>query len=76
MAFLETWVGIKLVIRKLNLYDVMTKNILYTCRDLISQSWLFWEFFMVLCDGNLRGFFFSFDLVARDFPTAFRWFVD
>jgi hypothetical protein len=31
---------------------------------------------MVLCDGNLRFFFFSFDLVARDFPTAFRWFVD
>lgn len=33
---------------------------------------------MVLRDGNLRFFlfFFPFDLVARDFPTAFRWFVD
>jgi hypothetical protein len=34
---------------------------------------------MVLCDGNLSFFFFfffSFDLIARDFPTAFRWFVD
>jgi hypothetical protein len=45
--------------------------------NILLRVGFYWEFLMVLCDGNLSFFFScSFDLLERDFPTPFRWFVD